>query len=156
MGIVVDIALVICVLVLATIVLFCALTARFILLVRKPGALMCSMRVPGHKWKRGILLLSPEHIDWYGTRGILLRPRVRCGRENFELISHEAPTPVSSHASDKEEAALRPTSVRSDAVIVAHVRMCDSQRDVAMVSPSFAGLVSWIDAAPPSEEPLFL
>lgn len=104
--------------------------ARFILLIRVPGAVQCSMRRPDHKWRTGVMILGQDSLQWYRTRSISPVPRRVIARGSFTLVSH------------------RPSKDDPDTTII-KLMDGDTTIVVAMGTSSFAGLVSWIDSAPP-------
>lgn len=106
------------------------LLARFILLIRLPGAVQCSMRQPGQNWRTGILVLGQDALQWYRTRSLAPVPRRTITRGSFVLVSH------------------RPSREDPDTTIV-EMRDGATHLVAAMSSGSFSGLVSWIDSAPP-------
>ena len=108
-------------------------TVRFLVLVRIPGALHCTMRRPGHKWYAGVLLLGLADLQWYRSRSLRLRPQRVINRRDFVIVSHRP------SADDPNTTIIQVTDAGTPLVI-------------AMNPGSFAGLVSWIDSAPPGVE----
>ena len=106
------------------------LLLRFTLLIRVAGALQCSMRRPDHQWRTGVMVLGQDGLQWYRTRSISPLPRRVITRENFALVSH------------------RPSKADPETTII-ELRDGSTPIVVAMSASSFAGLVSWIDSAPP-------
>lgn len=111
-------------------VLAIGVTVRFLVLVRIPGALHCTMRRPDRKWHTGILLLGLGDLQWYRSRSLRLRPQRIMDRRDFVIVSH------------------RPSNDDPDTTIIKVVDG-DTPLVIAMNPGSFAGLVSWIDSAPP-------
>ncbi len=122
-------------LIVAAIMLFggLALAGRYLILVRIPGALPCAMRRQDRKWHTGILILGLNDLKWYRTRSLRLVPRRVIARRGFEVVSH------------------RPSEQNQDTTIIT-VKDGDQLLVIAMNPGGFAGLVSWIDSAPPGVE----
>lgn len=109
---------------------------RLTVLLRKPGALQCSLRVSGNPvWKTGVLVLGASELQWYGTRSFVPVPQRIFHRSGFRIVGHvDAPNNLT----------------------VTQVEYGGCQFELAMSMMCFAGLVSWIDSAPPAEEPTFM
>ena len=122
-------------LIVAAIALFSgvALAGRYLSLVRIPGALPCAMRKPDRQWHTGILVLGLNDLRWYRTGSLRLGPRRVIARRGFEIVSH------------------RPSEQNQDTTIIT-VKDGDQPLVIAMNPGGFAGLVSWIDSAPPGVE----
>lgn len=106
------------------------IAVRFLVLVRVPGALHCAMCRLGRPWSTGILLLGMDDLQWYRARSLRLRPRRVIARGDFSIVSH------------------RPSNDDPSTMIIT-VNDDDTPLVLAMNTGSFAGLVSWIDSAPP-------
>ncbi|MFT0847502.1 DUF2550 family protein [Actinomycetaceae bacterium L2_0104] len=111
-------------------ILAIGLTVRFLVLVRIPGALHCTMRRPDRKWRTGILLLGLNDLQWYRSRSLRLRPQRVIAREDFAIVSHR-------FSSDDPNTTIIKVTDDGEPLVI------------AMNAGSFAGLVSWIDSAPP-------
>lgn len=131
--------LIVCgILALLLLVLVIVLVVRLVVLSRLPGALQCSYHKLGsRRWRTGILRLQPHELQWYPTFALTYRPSKRYARGKFEIESH-----------------LR---MRAEETFVV-VNICHGEEHFtwAMSDDAFSGLVSWIDAAPPSEEPVLI
>ncbi|MCF2706616.1 DUF2550 domain-containing protein [Arcanobacterium haemolyticum] len=115
---------------------WCAL--RLMMLLRRPGSLQCSVRLGNAKpWRTGVLILGPLSLEWFNTRALLFAPSKVMERSGFSIVSH------------------RPGGADNE-LTIADVTYEGSSFQIAMSPQSFAGLVSWIDAAPPSEEPTYI
>ena len=111
-------------------ILAIGLTVRFLVLVRIPGALHCTMRRPDREWRTGILLLGLNDLQWYRSRSLRLRPQRVITREDFTIVSHR-------FSSDDPNTTIIQVTDGGEPLVI------------AMNAGSFAGLVSWIDSAPP-------
>jgi len=113
---------------------WCAL--RLTILLRRPGSLQCSVRAKNARgWRTGVLILGPRALEWFSTRSFLPVPQRVFQRAGFHIVGHKL--------------------ARND-LTVAHVEYLGEALDIAMSPQSFAGLVSWIDSAPPAEEPTYI
>ena len=85
------------------------------------------------QWHTGILVLGLNDLRWYRTGSLRLGPRRVIARRGFEIVSH------------------RPSEQNQDTTIIT-VKDGDQPLVIAMNPGGFAGLVSWIDSAPPGVE----
>ncbi|PWF24376.1 hypothetical protein DD236_11775 [Ancrocorticia populi] len=121
---------IVCVLAVLFVLAALWLLLRFVLLLRAGGAVQCSLRNPHAKWRTGVLILGQDSLSWYRARSISPVARRVITRENFVLVSH------------------RPSKEDPETMII-EVLDGDFPLVAAMSANSFAGLVSWIDSAPP-------
>ena len=120
-------------------VLLAALAVVFAVRVRRianrVGSFECALRPTGAKdWTSGIACYGAGRIDWYRLVSLRLRPSRAFTRDGLVVLERR---------------------VRAGAghVIEARVACGGEQLELAMVREAFAGLVSWLEAAPPRGEP---
>lgn len=114
------------------------LVVRLAVLTRLPGALQCSYHKFGsRRWRTGILRLQPHELQWYPSFALTYRPSHRYSRSLFVIESH-----------------MRMRA--EETFVVVNVLHGEEHFTWAMSDDAFSGLVSWIDAAPPSEEPVLI
>lgn len=117
-----------------TLVAVLAYALRLRGLLHRYGTFQCAMRVPGGHWKVGILLLGVDALEWYPRRSFGLRPKYRFARETFEV------------------GANRPGRLPHSVIV--KVRSAGEPYEAMLSDMQCAGLVAWVDSAPPAEEPL--
>jgi hypothetical protein len=120
-------------------VLLAVLVAAFAVRVRRVanrvGSFECALRRVGAKdWTSGIACYGAGRIDWYRLVSLRLSPSRSFTRDGLVVLERR---------------------VRAGAghVIEARVACEGEQLELAMVREAFAGLVSWLEAAPPRGEP---
>ncbi len=112
-----------------------AAALRLVLLQRRPGSLQCSLRSTASRpWRTGVLVLGPYSLEWFRTRTLSLRPEKVFERSGFSILKH------------------KPGGAAAE-LTIAKIDYRGEVFSIAMSPHSFAGLISWIDAAPPVEEP---
>ena len=102
-------------------------------LLHKYGTFQCALRRKGGRWIPGIIALQADAIEWYPRRSLVLNSKWSFPRELLEIRGHR-------------QGMLPGTTVvefLGDGV----------EYEAALGAAQFAGLVSWIDSAPPAEEP---
>lgn len=120
---------------LVVLVLFAVRVRR---LGRRIGSFECALRPVGRRdWTSGIAVFGVGRVDWYRLVSLSLRPSRTFEREHLEVLArtHRA-------AGGRDQ--------------VTEVRCCShgEEVDLAMRRSSLAGLVSWLESAPPRGEPL--
>ncbi len=104
-------------------------------LYRRVGSFECSLSEGTDRtWRSGIGIFGARYLTWY--------PVVSLSRKAVHSFSRERLRVVDHHQKDTESGTL-----------VLHLK--HNERDILMATTqeSFAALASWMDAAPPSEEP---
>jgi hypothetical protein len=114
------------------IVVYGAMVIRLRALLNRAGTFQCSLRVGSGAWRTGVMLFRPDALLWFATRSLRPQPRFVIPRSALRLSGH---------------------STAGDDIIVADLSVGSSTLQAAMSSASLAGLVSWLDSAPPAEEP---
>ena len=102
-------------------------------LLHKYGTFQCALRRKGGRWIPGILVLQADSIDWYPRRSLVLNSKRSLSRELIEILGHR-------------QGVVPGTTIvefLGDGV----------EYEAALRTAQFAGVVSWIDSAPPAEEP---
>ncbi|MFH5824072.1 DUF2550 family protein [Georgenia sp. AZ-5] len=121
--------------VLVVLVLFAVRVRR---VANRVGSFECALRPVGHRdWTSGIANYGSGRIDWYRLVSLRLRPSRSWRRERLEIVGRER----------------RPAAGGAGHVIEVRCAYDGVQFDVAMVDSALAGVVSWLEAAPPRGEP---
>jgi hypothetical protein len=114
-----------------------AYTLRLRALLSKYGAVQCALRPIGGRWRTGIATFQGHAIVWYPRKAANLKPAFVFSREGLELAgSHRVPS-----------------GAGSPEMSIVDISSGGRRYELFMPTLAFAGLVSWIDAAAPSEEP---
>ena len=115
--------------------LFVWAVIRMRLLYRRVGSFECTVTPIGKDaWRSGIAMFGAQYITWYPSMGLSRKPELSFSRQRLEVIDH--------HGEDSETHSL-----------VAHISCNGKEMLWCMSEDSLSGLVSWMDAAPPAEEP---
>ncbi len=142
MGLPIVVQAVVVVLVVAIMVLAWVLV-RHRLLVGRPGAFDCSLRLPhaapGGGWVLGVARYSGEYLEWYAAFDVWLRPRLQLERAWTVAVDQRPPSPI-------EEVALYN---QGSIVVLEQRRTSRDPHELAMSTDSLTGLLSWLEAAPP-------
>lgn len=102
-------------------------------LLRGYGTFQCGLRHVGARWGVGVMKLDAHSLSWFSRRSITLRPKHFYLRDEVEIVGN------------------RPSKVEH--LTVVSLRLRGRSFEAAMRDSEFAGMVSWIDSAPPAEEP---
>lgn len=127
------------VLVLATaLVLVSVFAVRVRRIAGRVGSFECALRRPrARDWTSGIACFGAGRVDWYRLVSLSGRPSRSWRRERLEVLQRER----------------RPRPGGEGHVMEVRCRYDGEEFDLAMVRESFAGLVSWLESAPPHEVP---
>lgn len=121
--------------VLVVVLLFAVRVRR---VANRVGSFECALRPVGQRdWTSGIANYGSGRIDWYRLVSLRLRPSRSWRRERLEIVGR----------------ARRPAAGGAGHVIEVRCAYDGVQFDVAMVDSALAGVVSWLEAAPPRSEP---
>ena len=113
------------------------LYSRVRALARRVGSFECALRRPGSAdWTSGIAGYGVNRVDWHRLVSLAPRPASSWSRNRLHVLAHTG----------REGSTATVVEVRC--------RYGDEEFELAMVRGAFAGLVSWLEAAPPGEEPL--
>ncbi|MDD7384556.1 MAG: DUF2550 family protein [Actinomycetaceae bacterium] len=111
-----------------------SLLLRYRLLLSTRGAFQCSVR-RGKRWVLGVTRYRDDRLDWYPLMDWVLKPRLIILRAGMDVQEHRQ-------------------SRRYDNVMYVTLRSQGRTINVAMSPSAFAGIVAWMDAAPPQAEPV--
>ncbi|AWE42883.1 MULTISPECIES: DUF2550 family protein [unclassified Actinobaculum] len=114
------------------IVVYGAMVIRLRMLLKRVGTFQCSLRVGPGAWRTGVMMFRPDALLWFATRSLRPQARYVIARSALRLSGH---------------------STVGDDIIIADLSVGGATLQAAMSSASLAGLVSWLDSAPPVEEP---
>lgn len=115
--------------------LFVWVVLRMRALYWRVGSFECSISEPGSDtWTKGIAVFGAEYISWF--------PLISLGRKPRYTFSRQRLTIAAQSGGDE----------RADTLVL-RVRCNGIEQMWGMGRDSFTGLVSWMDAAPPEEEP---
>lgn len=104
-------------------------------LYRRVGSFECSIaKVDSDEWTKGIAVFGAEYISWYPLISLGRNPRFAFSRQRLSVTAQSGGS-------------------ETDDTLVLHVRCNGKEQKWGMSRDSFTGLVSWMDAAPPEEEP---
>ncbi|MDR1712059.1 MAG: DUF2550 domain-containing protein [Propionibacteriaceae bacterium] len=114
-------------------------------LSRRGGLFDCCLRLydetPGAGWVLGVARYKGEHLQWFRTFSLAMRPRKVFDRSTVSAGAQREPDPG--------EAALLMNDMR-----IIELRRVDGRAwELSMGVESMTGLLSWLDAAPPVEAP---
>jgi len=101
---------------------------------RRVGSFECAVRCEGRDWRGGIAVYGVGRVQWYRLASLSLLPTRTFQRDQLELFQRVG-------GADGEFVEV---TCRYDGEDLA----------LAMPRESLAGLVSWLEAAPPRGEPL--
>ncbi|MFD1507446.1 DUF2550 family protein [Georgenia yuyongxinii] len=104
-------------------------------IANRVGSFECALRRTGAKdWTSGIACYGAGRVYWYRLVSVRLTPSRTLARDELVVLARER-RPGAGH------------------VIEARVSHRGEVLEIAMVREAFAGLVSWLEAAPPRGEP---
>ncbi|WP_127131709.1 DUF2550 family protein [Georgenia sp. SYP-B2076] len=107
---------------------------------RRIGSFECALRRAGAKdWTSGIACFGAGRVDWYHLVSLSPRATRSWRRDRLEILGRER----------------RPRPGGEGHVVEARCRYGDEEFELAMVRDSFAGLVSWLESAPPHSAPMY-
>ncbi|MFC7406301.1 DUF2550 family protein [Georgenia alba] len=101
---------------------------------RRVGSFECAVKCGGKDWSGGVAVYGVGRVQWYRLVSLSLLPARTFVRERLELSERRG-------GLDEEFVEVR-------------CRYEGEEVDLAMRRESLAGLVSWLEAAPPRGEPL--
>ncbi|MBP3222985.1 MAG: DUF2550 domain-containing protein [Actinomycetaceae bacterium] len=108
--------------------------ARMRWLLHRSGSFECMVRLAGeHRWRQSVFVLQPYEVQWFSSFSFFPTPRGKVARQDFcidQTIDIDSP-----------HSCLR-------------IVFGDQRMDVVMEADACSALVSWIDSAPPVEEPV--
>ncbi|MDR1768891.1 MAG: DUF2550 domain-containing protein [Propionibacteriaceae bacterium] len=119
-------------------------------LARRGGTFDCCLRVfdasrdeeePLTGWVLGVARYSGERLEWFRTFSLSFRPRKVFDRNTVHAVEHRDPAP--------DELGL----LAGQEVVVLE-RVDKRAWELAMAPDSLTGLLSWLEASPPSEPTL--
>ncbi|MDD9208248.1 DUF2550 domain-containing protein [Georgenia sp. 10Sc9-8] len=118
-------------------VLAVVLYSRVRTLARRVGSFECALRRPGSEdWTSGIAGYGVNRVDWHRLVSLAPWPATSWSRDRLQLLAHTG------------------RDGNAGTVVEVRCRHGGEEFELAMVRGAFAGLVSWLEAAPPGEEPL--
>ncbi|GAB3704162.1 DUF2550 domain-containing protein [Mariniluteicoccus flavus] len=133
-------------LVLLVLIPVIALFARRRWLSRQGGMFECSLRlnkaIPGAGWSLGVARYNGEHLEWFPAFSLGFRPRVRLRRTATAAIDTRDPRDA--------EAVLLYQGQRIVELRTIQDFGDPEEWELAMDAGSVTGLLSWLEAAPPS------
>ena len=113
-----------------------ALTGRVRHLGRRVGSFECALRRPGQRdWTSGIAVFGSGRLDWHRLVSLAHRPARSFVRRELEIVGRRRRGP----------------GPRGGEVVEVACRYRGEDLELAMVDQALAGLVSWLEAAPPNE-----
>jgi hypothetical protein len=113
--------------------LLIAFAVRVRRLAHRVGSFECAFRPAGRKdWTSGIAVFGVGRVDWYRLVSLSLRPTRSFARESLEVGSR----------------VHRPSNGGGQ-VMEIRCRLEGEDVELAMKRESLAGLVSWLESAPP-------
>ncbi|WP_311836147.1 DUF2550 domain-containing protein [Cellulomonas fimi] len=124
-------------LVLAVVVTFGLGASRLRTLSGRVGSFVCAARPaqpPGGAWSAGIAQYGAGRLDWWRSWSLSPRPARSWERSELEVLGR-----------DSMEAAGRPD------LYLVRCRHRDAELELTMSPGAYAGLTSWLEAAPPSD-----
>lgn len=123
------------VLALVVVVAIALYAVRVRRIANRVGSFECALRrTGGRDWTSGIACYGAGRVDWYRLVSARLAPSRSFRRDDLVVLRRER-RPGAGH------------------VIEARVSHRGEELELAMVREAFAGLVSWLESAPPRGEP---
>lgn len=111
------------------------LISRVRSLGRRLGSFECALRRdPRSGWASGIATFGVDRLEWYRVLAFTPRPERSWRRSRMEVLDR----------------ASRLSGGRRTTVVELHCRDQDDEFTLAMSEQAYAGLTSWLEAAPPS------
>ncbi|WP_345214831.1 DUF2550 domain-containing protein [Georgenia halophila] len=101
---------------------------------RRVGSFECAVRSGGRDWRGGIAVYGVGRVQWYRLVSLSLLPTRTFTRESLDLVERRGGAP--------------------DEFVEVRCRYDGEEVSLAMRRECLAGLVSWLEAAPPRGEPL--
>ncbi|QJC21375.1 DUF2550 family protein [Arcanobacterium buesumense] len=106
---------------------------RLRILFSRSGSFHVALREPGQdRWQTGVAVFKPFELAWYSTRSLRPGPNVVWRRGELDF-------------------AVEPAS--GDEIQVVRITRAQRTWTLATTPSAVSGIVSWIDSAPPVEEP---
>jgi hypothetical protein len=119
----------------AGLVALALLISRVRSLGRRLGSFECALRRSGKSsWASGIASYGVDRLEWYRVLSYAPRPERSWPRSRIEVLDR----------------ASRLTAGRRTSIIELRCRSVDDEFTLAMSEQAYAGLTSWLEAAPPS------
>lgn len=128
-----TVALVALLLALAVLVVAGLGVSRYRSLTHRVGSFRCSVRVRG-RWRRGIAHYGARHLYWWRLRSLAPRPLHVWPRGDLEVL---------------ERTAVDPAAPPGGPYLVRCRVGASEEVDLIMTPEAYAGLTSWLEAAPP-------
>lgn len=107
--------------------------SRWQSLTHRVGSFRCSLRV-GSRWARGIAHYGARHLYWWRLRSLAPRPEQTWSRGQIAVLERRAAT----EGGDPGGPLLVRCRVGPDEEV-----------ELLMTPEAYAGLTSWLEAAPP-------
>ncbi|WP_418607106.1 DUF2550 family protein [Georgenia sp. SUBG003] len=121
------------VLALVAVLLLALFAVRVRRLAHRIGSFECALRPPGRRdWTSGIAVFGVGRVDWYRLVSLSLRPDRTFARADLEVRERVHRSP---------DGKGQVTEIRCG--------QPGKEVDLAMRRDSLAGLVSWLESAPP-------
>jgi hypothetical protein len=109
--------------------------SRWQTLTRRVGSFRCAQRVRG-RWARGIAHYGARHLYWWRLRSLAPRPESVWPRGQIAVL-------------ERRTATEGPGSGTGGPLLV-RLRVAPGEEvDLVMTPEAYAGLTSWLEAAPP-------
>ncbi|UNX53972.1 DUF2550 domain-containing protein [Georgenia sp. TF02-10] len=122
---------------LAAVVVLVLFAVRVRRLARRVGSFECARRRPGQQgWTSGIAVFGAGKLYWYRLVSLSLRPACTFARAGLQVVRRTRRGTGAGH------------------VVEVRCRYQGRELDLAMVDSALAGVVSWLESAPPLEDPV--
>lgn len=121
---------------------------------RRIGAFPCTVLLK-NKQVEGICLFGVKTISFYRTFSFSMRPNGQWERKEIEIINN-APIPIAGNSQSEQMNNETITLEERQDLLVVTVKIAGTQYQVCLRASAFAAVISWLDAAGPTEEPLIL
>lgn len=110
------------------------LVSRVRSLGRRIGSFECALRRGGRSgWTGGIASFGLDRLDWYRLLSFSLRPAQSWSRSELRIVDR----------------AVRLSAGKRTSIVEANCCSRDAEFTLAMSEQAYAGLTSWLEAAPP-------
>ena len=120
-------------LITALVIIF--LVVRLRRLYRRVGSFDCSLKTEKKPhWRSGVAVFGARYITWYRTVALSRKPEYSWARERLRVLEQRRQDTASG-------------------TLIVKFEHNGQHFSLATTDSSFQAVVSWMDAAPPSEEP---
>ncbi len=108
---------------------------------------LCALRLPGSRWRAGLLKITPSTLLWFPLFGVTTRPRHVWGRD--ALDAGETAPIETVDASGPFVGVIRP--VRVDFTVSPAPSTEPSAFELGLSADAYTAVRAWLEAGPPMD-----